>query len=444
MKNVNIRTSFVIGGLVLSSMGFAQTDLSGVRAFASDGQGNAFTPRVGDSTYVTVQFDVTGNLNKPYSIAIDNGYTSRVTPALNFGIGSPGRYRVTWGPFPMLMDKEHRFTVVLDSTNNTPDANRSNNNLSFTIKPSSANQAIEFYNAQNLEANHWLSAEFSGSAPRSITTWVPQATSGGFQQILRNVTPSGFATQLSTPFSQPTLTRDQSNPGYRVNTSTGFSARVQSVRVQSDTLRKVRFTSLTSEMTNWLRSETFVQVADANIKNFVSQSLPSNYKASMSVYDTAETLYRAILKRSRYSYVPGTNPDAVATFKSGAGDCGALSSLFVASCRAAGIPARTVTGFSLGSNQWHVWAEFNVKDYGWVPVDLAYAEGMMPNGDQPIYFGVIPELNQRVATSYGFDHQIGSRSMGVLQSAAMWWSGSNIRVRSLVSGCSLTVATATP
>lgn len=60
------------------------------------------------------------------------------------------------------------------------------------------------------------------------------------------------------------------------------------------------------------------------------------------------------------------------------GKCTDISSVFVALCRAAGVPAREVFGLRLGKKPeqdittWqHCWSEFFLPGYGWVPADPA-------------------------------------------------------------------------
>lgn len=66
------------------------------------------------------------------------------------------------------------------------------------------------------------------------------------------------------------------------------------------------------------------------------------------------------------------------------GKCTDIHSVFIALCRAAGVPAREVFGIRQGKKQeqditsWqHCWAEFYLPGYDWVPVDPADVRKMM-------------------------------------------------------------------
>ncbi len=60
----------------------------------------------------------------------------------------------------------------------------------------------------------------------------------------------------------------------------------------------------------------------------------------------------------------------------GFGDCVTQSCLFVALCRAAGVPARVTGGRFLCTND-HYWAEFFEPSRGWVPVDPTIPNALM-------------------------------------------------------------------
>lgn len=66
----------------------------------------------------------------------------------------------------------------------------------------------------------------------------------------------------------------------------------------------------------------------------------------------------------------------------GGGDCGNLSSIYISLLRNKRIPSRHVVSI-LPDNDYHIWAEFYLEGYGWIPVDVTY-KNSNPEGD---YFG---------------------------------------------------------
>lgn len=66
----------------------------------------------------------------------------------------------------------------------------------------------------------------------------------------------------------------------------------------------------------------------------------------------------------------------------GGGDCGNFASYYISLLRNRNIPSRHVVGV-IEQDNYHVWAEFYLQNYGWIPVDPTFKHGN-PNGD---YFG---------------------------------------------------------
>ncbi|HEX3002469.1 MAG TPA: transglutaminase-like domain-containing protein, partial [Methanoregula sp.] len=100
-------------------------------------------------------------------------------------------------------------------------------------------------------------------------------------------------------------------------------------------------------------------------------------------YLQAQKIYQYVSDTLPYSHAPhmeleatGT-PRSVYVLETGIGDCGAQSQYFAALCRAVGIPARVPAGYQmiLGPAGTHVWAEYYVEGYGWIPADVTVAEG---------------------------------------------------------------------
>lgn len=81
-----------------------------------------------------------------------------------------------------------------------------------------------------------------------------------------------------------------------------------------------------------------------------------------------------------------------------------MAAAFVSLCRAAGVPARTVTGLLIPKglrkgdlNEYHGWAEFYADQIGWIPVDPA--EASRDAKKREYYFGSLDE--RRIGISKG-------------------------------------------
>lgn len=97
-----------------------------------------------------------------------------------------------------------------------------------------------------------------------------------------------------------------------------------------------------------------------------------------NIIDYARLCYEHVGANYRYLN-PNTGIHKIADILStGGGDCGNLSSIFVNLLRAKQIPARQIVTVR-PNGTFHVWADFYLERYGWIPVDvdmkLEYPEG---------------------------------------------------------------------
>ncbi|HEC02609.1 MAG TPA: transglutaminase domain-containing protein, partial [Phycisphaerales bacterium] len=86
-----------------------------------------------------------------------------------------------------------------------------------------------------------------------------------------------------------------------------------------------------------------------------------------------KAIYERVVDHMEYVVRGEDDKGALTALELGKGDCTEYSDLFVAICRAKGIPARVVTGYTVTtdvSRAKHNWAEVYMQDRGWVPIDL--------------------------------------------------------------------------
>jgi hypothetical protein len=104
-----------------------------------------------------------------------------------------------------------------------------------------------------------------------------------------------------------------------------------------------------------------------------AQSLAGN---ESNIHEIVSKIYNFVITYMHYA-AQSEERGAVWALENGVGDCSEYSYLFVALCRAAGIPARVQAGFAFHRvgetlEDGHMWAEYYLENYGWVPVDATW------------------------------------------------------------------------
>ena len=106
------------------------------------------------------------------------------------------------------------------------------------------------------------------------------------------------------------------------------------------------------------------------------------WSSSSDIIDYARRCYEYVAQNYDYLY-PYTGLHSLSRIlNDGGGDCGNLSSIYVSLLWNKSIPSRHVVTVGPDGSL-HVWAEFFLEKYGWIPVDVTYKQSD-PMGD---YFG---------------------------------------------------------
>jgi transglutaminase-like putative cysteine protease len=133
--------------------------------------------------------------------------------------------------------------------------------------------------------------------------------------------------------------------------------------------------------------------------------------------DKAQALYEFVYRTMKYDK-SGTGwgrGDVLYACDAKKGNCTDFHSLFISMARSQGIPARFEIGFSIPADKhqgevvgYHCWADFYLRDRGWVPVDISEA---WKHPEKHDYFFGAHDVD-RVQFSLGRDVQLAPPQSG--------------------------------
>lgn len=129
----------------------------------------------------------------------------------------------------------------------------------------------------------------------------------------------------------------------------------------------------------YLRLEDYLKIENQN-------SIPWEQLEQDSALKVVYEIHEFVEQTLHYQSEFGKDRGADFALTTGAGDCSEYSDLMVALCRYKGIPARTVSGYTVKTNKnsiygnifqssSHAWVEVFFEDYGWIPFDPTHSDG---------------------------------------------------------------------
>ena len=396
-------------------------------------QREARDPEIGTPYGVRVTFDVKGTPAKPFGIRFT---IANVTHTFNNISVKAGNGYWEYCLASLCLDDTIPYSVTLDPDNVSGNTNPNTTATgSFTPKPPAT--MVQTYSPTTMNGAVSRTIVFApGATLSNLYALLGDPTSHGAQVVLTSTASAGSQTVITPPYSLPVFQVLESNvPTGPFTFSNTFSVTLSKMRVNPTLLRKITWASLssmTSEYTQWLAADPINESTNSSIVSFVAQALPSNYQTTMTPYDAARTLHKAVMRALTYVEPPPYD-DAVNSLAAGEGDCGSYAAILTASLRSIGIPARRISGFWQGFSQSHVRVEFYLPGAGWMVADPTLGNGIDPTGTYAYYFGSVSDSDKYVAVDVGDYHEMPDFSIDAndLQVPNVWyWSGSTLTIQS--------------
>jgi hypothetical protein len=389
------------------------------------------TPNVGDLYAIKVVYNVSGTPYQPFRIEYKIGNVTWYSDYIT-GLGTGDGYWdvFTWwvnldGPLP--------WSITLDPDGISGCTNRAAMTASGTFTPTAPSSPLELYNPVTVCGTEEADLSFEPGSGSLDNLWIVFGvpTSHGAQEVFSVTAPSNAAKIVTPPYGLAVFCNGWTNaaPGL-FQLSETFSAQISAMRVKPALLRTNTWTqmaALSTNITQWIVSDSICQSASSMISNFVSASLPTNFQASLTPYDTARALERAVMRRLIY-LEPPPYYDATNSLAAGFADCGGYASLLAACLRNVGIPARRISGTWQGDCwqgdlQWHERTEFYLPNTGWLIADACMGNENDPTGTFSWDFGFVPDANDFFAMDVGDSHVLPFYNFSALQDPEFIWYG---------------------
>lgn len=251
----------------------------------------------------------------------------------------------------------------------------SDSSSASSVSSSSADQAT----AKVKSGTVTTTVDMTGyDAGQTVRVWVPVATDGDYQTITDETIDAGSGAAVA---QMNTDARGNKMAYIEWEANADPSSRIAKVSFHATRTEALRPNIVESGdvpddiKNNYLGSSSMVRVDDPSV-----QAKAQEITAGQDTYEgKARAIYDWIYDNmNRDNNVTGCGDgDVCRLISSGvlAGKCTDINSVFVALCRASGVPAREMFGIRMNAqnitaNQ-HCWCEFYVPGTGWVPADPA-------------------------------------------------------------------------
>ena len=353
-------------------------------------------PHVGEIYPLIVTFNVEG-YSQPFDIkCILGGETRTITisNSLSSGNGYSG-----WAWFNGNLDGQIPWQITVDP-NKTSGNTNTLSSFSGTFSPIPPTTAVYTYNTNFVIASETniLSFQPGSGTINDLTVVMGSPPDLPTQTILSSSLPYNAEVITTTPQGIDACLITYTNvPAQTFTNIARFTAKLSSLAVNSSLLKQITWSQLSSgidaNLLPFTQPSSLVQSSDPQISAFVASHLPANYQSSLSPYEAARELHKAVAGYITY-VTPSPGLSALEVLNNKRGDCGTYATLLTACMRNIGIPAKLISGFWTGSTNWHCRMEFYLPTAGWIMADACYSKGTDPSGNYAYYFGNLDNANQ--------------------------------------------------
>ncbi len=234
-----------------------------------------------------------------------------------------------------------------------------------------------------------VNSAFTGSLKHTIQIVNPtySRVSGGklFVPIIENKSARHYVIyNISSSTGNPTILTDDSGNLYaywgniEINAKQNFTIEINYRLLSFNTHYTINSSLITdynktSDLyKKYTQPEKLIQSNNSMIIS-EAQSITNN---ETDFHEKVFKIYNFVITHMRYVR-QDEERGALWALENGIGDCSEYTYLFVALCRAAGIPAKAMAGFAFHYStetieDGHMWAEYYLENYGWIPVDATW------------------------------------------------------------------------
>jgi len=284
---------------------------------------------------------------------------------------------------------------------------------------------VRYVHDETYEVTHEAQVTIGDLRPKAIEIWLPvpvdhpEQTVSDLQIVPRLPVRSDATGLVSVAGFYKTARLPE--PGQQLTITMTYRLTSRAIEVDQQRLQRASFGPYRKnrDYRTHTRAEQKIEVADSAI----SRQARKLQTRTQNPLEFARSAYDWVVEQTEYQLIDGIG-GARYCLDEGHGECGDYSALFVALCRAAGIPARPVVGFWAGkTNGWHVWAEFMLPTGDWLPVDPSIGD----QSDRNYRRSFLSRDNRLGVLAKSFDVSFpkkrrGQNSVHILQSGAWWWS----------------------